>query len=132
MGTAGISRNRYIAVVDDDLSVCRALARLLRESGFQPITYLSAEQLLEDTKRPEFDCLMLDVQLGELSGLQLQQRLTDSGRLIPVIYITANDDPKTREQAERSGCIGYFRKTAPGSELLQAIQDALAKRDATP
>ena len=54
----------YVAVVDDDESVCRALSRLLRAEGIQPVSYLSAEAFLADTKRPQFDCLVLDIQLG--------------------------------------------------------------------
>lgn len=54
----------YVAVVDDDASVCRSMGRLFHGAGFEPITYASAEVFLEDTKRPRFDCLVLDIQLG--------------------------------------------------------------------
>lgn len=121
----------YVAVVDDDVSVCRALARLLRASGINTITYASAEELLEDTKRPAFDCLVLDVQLAELSGIELQQRLADSGQSLPTIFITAEDDPGARERAESLGCVAYLRKTSSGSELLQTIRSVVAKREPT-
>ena len=114
----------YVAVVDDDESACRALSRLLRAEGIQPVTYTSAEAFLADAKRPRFDCLVLDVQLGGISGIELQQRLKAAGSLTPVVYITAHDQPEIREQAEAVGCVGYFRKTAPGRDVLQAIRSA--------
>ena len=114
----------YVAVVDDDESVCRALSRLLRAEGIQPVSYLSAEEFLADSKRPQFDCLVLDIQLGGISGVELHRQLRASGSSTPVIYITAHDEPETREQAQSAGCAAYFRKTAPGREVLQAIRRA--------
>lgn len=122
--------NTYVAVVDDDDSVCRAMARLLRASGIHAITYASAEEFLHDQKRPAFDCLVVDVQLAELSGIDLQQRLATGGGCPPTIFITANDDPGMRERAESLGCVAYLRKTASGHELLQMIHSVLSKRGA--
>ncbi len=73
----------YVAVVDDDENFCRSLGRLLRAAGMQPITYASAEAFLADTKHPLFDCLVLDVHLGEMSGIELGQRLVAEGRACP-------------------------------------------------
>jgi len=114
-------QNCYVAVVDDDESVCRSLSRLLRAAHFQPITYLSAEALLADAKHPKFDCLLLDIQLGGISGLELSQRLSAVKDTTPVVFITAHDDPAVRAEAEASGCAGYFRKTDPGELVLEAI-----------
>ncbi len=119
--------NSYVAVVDDDASGCRALARLLRASGIHAITYASAEEFLHDEKRPAFDCLVLDIQLAELSGIDLQQHLANVGDSLPTIFITANDDPGMRERAESLGCVAYLRKTASGHELLQMIRSVLSK-----
>ncbi|MGO9564600.1 MAG: response regulator transcription factor [Candidatus Korobacteraceae bacterium] len=112
----------YVAVVDDDESLCRSLSRLLRAGGIQPINYASAEAFLADTKRPQFDCLLLDIQLGGMSGIELAQRLVAEGGHTPVIFITAHDDPKTRAEAEAAGCAAYFRKTDSGSEVLDAVR----------
>lgn len=122
--------NTYVAVVDDDASGCRALARLLRASGIQAITYASAEEFLRDHKHPTFDCMVVDVQLAELSGIDLQERLASGGSSLPMIFITANDDPGLRERAEKLGCIAYLRKTASGQELLQTIRSVLSKEEA--
>lgn len=116
----------YVAVVDDDESVCRSFGRLLRAAGLQPITYDSAESFLADTKHPQFSCLVLDIQLGAMSGIELAQRLAAEGGRTPVIFITAHDDPEARAGAEAAGCTAYFRKTDPGSEVLAAIWRAAA------
>jgi FixJ family two-component response regulator len=116
-----------VAVVDDDSSLCRALGRLLRAAGFVPVMYDSAEAFLEDAGQPHADCLVLDVHLGGMSGLDLQQMLVMAGTSPPIIFITAHDDPETRELAQRAGCAAYFRKPFPGSSLLEAIAKAVAK-----
>ena len=119
----------YVAVVDDDESVCRSFGRLLRTAGFQPVTYASAEAFLEDTKRPRFDCLVLDIQLGGISGLELSHRLAAVKNSTPVIFITAHDDPGVRAEAQKSGCAGYFRKTDTGALVLDAIRTAVHSSD---
>jgi FixJ family two-component response regulator len=112
----------YVAVVDDDESICRSFGRLLRAAGIQPITYASAEAFLADTKRPRFDCLVLDIQLGGMSGIELSRRLTAEGGHTPVIFVTAHDNPSGRAEAEAAGCVAYFRKTDSGAEVLEAIR----------
>ncbi len=112
----------YVAVVDDDESVCRSFGRLLRAAGIQPVTYDSAETFLADTKHPQFGCLVLDIQLGATSGIELAQRLSAEGRSIPVIFITAHEDPESRSAAEAVGCAAYFLKTDSGTEVLEAIR----------
>jgi len=123
----GSTSNIYIAVIDDDESLCRSMSRLLRAAHFQPVTYLSAEAFLMDTKRPKFDCLLVDIQLNGMSGLELSHRLRAVNYDTPVIFITAHDDPKVSTQAAQSGCAGYFRKTDPGDEILAAIRNTINK-----
>jgi|SRR5579859_706998 len=115
----------YVAIVEDDESVCRAFSRLLRTVGFQSVTYGSAEALLDDSKRPRFDCLLLDIQLEGMSGVELSKRLAAVKDTTPVIFITAHDDPEMRAEAMASGCAGYFRKTDPGEQVLDAIRRAV-------
>lgn len=116
----------YVAVIDDDETLCRSYARLLRAAGMQPITYVSAEAFLADAKRPRFDCLVLDIQLTGMSGLDLQRQLAAAGGAVPIVFITAHDDPQARAQAFASGCAGYFRKTDSGSEVLETIRRVAA------
>ena len=112
----------YVAVVDDDESVCRSVGRLLRAAGLQPITYASAESFLADKKRPQFGCLVLDIQLGAMSGIELALKLVAEGGHIPTIFITAHDDPEARAGAEAAGCAAYFLKTDSGTEVIDAIR----------
>jgi FixJ family two-component response regulator len=116
----------YVAVVDDDESLCRSLGRLLRAANIQPVTYASAEAFLADTKQPRFDCVVLDIHLGGMSGIELGQRLVAERGHAPFIYITAHDDPDTRARAEAAGCVAYFRKTDSGADVLDAIRRAVA------
>ncbi len=111
-----------VAVVDDDASLCKALARLLSAAGISPVTYHSAEEFLADQDRSDLDCLILDIQLGGMSGLELQKALSALGREIPIVFITAHDEADLAEQAERFGCVAYLRKTDPGQEVLQAVR----------
>lgn len=121
-------RDSCVAVVDDDESICRSFGRLLRMSGFRPFAYASAEAFLEDKERPHFDCLVLDVQLGGMSGLDLRARLNEVQDDTPVIFITAQDNPEFRAEAEACGCSGYFRKTDPGALVFESIERVIAQR----
>lgn len=115
-----------VAVIDDDESLCCSLARLLRAAGMQPVAYTSAESYLGDTTHPPFQCLVLDIQLQGISGIDLQKYLLSKGSLVPVIFISAQDDPKAREEAFAMGCAAFFRKTEPGYIVLDAIRRAAA------
>ena len=118
-------RNIYIAVVDDDESLCRSLARLLRASGYQPIGYPSAEAFLSDTSHPRFDCLLLDIHLGGISGIELHRRLAAVGLTTPVVFLTAHDDPTTRAEAGKTGSVAFIGKTESADVLLAAIDKAV-------
>jgi FixJ family two-component response regulator len=114
-----------VAIVDDDASLCQGMSRLLRAAGMDPTTYPSAELFLEDHHRPAFACLLLDIQLGGMSGFELQARMAANGESLPVIFITAHDEPATREQAARSHCVAYLRKSDPGSAVINAIHKTI-------
>ena len=112
----------YVAVVDDDEELCGSFGRLLRAAGFQPIMYASAEALLADTKHPQFDCLVLDIELGGMSGIELAERLLATGCSTPFIFITAHEHLTARARAEVPGAAAYFRKSDPGADVLDAIR----------
>jgi len=114
-----------IAVVDDHDSLSRSLNRLLRAAGMHPVSYPSAEALLSDDNRPQFDCMVIDIQLSGMSGIELNERLAASGSRSPVIFTTAYDEPEIREQAIRTGCIAYLRKTESSETILAAIARAI-------
>jgi len=119
----------HVAVVEDDESARRALSRLLRADGMQPVGYASAEAFLADNNQPVFDCLVLDIELGGMSGIQLQRQLKAAGSSTPVVYLTGHGEPSTREQALALGCAAYLSKTSPGKVVVQAIRDAVHPKD---
>jgi FixJ family two-component response regulator len=114
-----------VAVVDDDESFACALGRLFRASGLGVCTYPSGEAYLAATTLPRPDCLVLDVQLGGMSGLDLQRRLRERGAGEPIIFVTAHDAPGVRQEAEHAGCTAYFLKPVPGKSILAAIAKAV-------
>jgi len=120
-----LSAKPYVAVVEDDESLRRSLARLLAASGYHPIGYDSAEALLADSNRPIFQCLIVDIQLGGISGLELKERLAASGSSTPVIFLTAREDAEVRPGAPQAECTCVLRKSEPGVVLLTAIDEAI-------
>jgi FixJ family two-component response regulator len=112
-----------IVVVEDDAGMKRAIERLLRAAGFQPVSFASAEDLLQTEAANSAACLVLDIHLPGLSGLELGRLLVASGRAKPLVFITGQDEPSLRDEAQRLGC-GYFRKPFEGKALLEAIRRA--------
>jgi FixJ family two-component response regulator len=117
---------KSVAIVEDDASANRALGRLLRSAGFDPSGFESAETFLAAPARLSFACLLVDIQLTGMSGLELQRTLQAEGSQQPVIFITAHDDPAYRAEAVRRGCAGFFRKTDPGALIVDALRRATA------
>ena len=118
----------YIALVDDDAGACIGLARLLRAVGMHVVTFESAEDFLRAGPPWQFDCLVLDVRLPGMSGLDLQRQLRQWNVAIPVVLVSADDDPRTRETAHRQGAAGFFYKTDPGEDLIEAIERVTSTR----
>jgi FixJ family two-component response regulator len=115
----------HVAVIDDDASVRRSCRRWLRAAGFSPVEYPSAEAFLDDSKQPAFRCLVLDIHLPGISGIELRRRLVAANVRTPVIYLTANDDPGVQAEALATDCHGFFLKTTAGSLVLEAIRRAV-------
>jgi len=120
-----------IAIIDDDTSHCRAVSRLLRASGMQTIIFSSAEAYLARDAGTPADCLVLDIQLGGMSGFDLQNRLASDPTAPPVVFLSAHSEPETIARITSTGC-SYVRKTDPGPVLLEAIRMAIASRNASP
>jgi FixJ family two-component response regulator len=113
-----------IAVVDDDESVRRATRRLLCAAGFQVETYSCGTEFLDAVKQRRPSCVILDLHMPGPSGLEVQSRLNASGVDIPVIFITADDDPGARQRALQAGAVSYLRKPWLWEALLEAIHAA--------
>ena len=115
-----------VIVVDDDAGFLKGVARLLAHHGIDSLTFTSAEALLESGSVQTATCLLLDIRLGEISGIDLQRRLAASGSKCPVIFMTGNDDEATRNEAVDAGCVAYLRKPFARHALLDAIGKAVA------
>mgnify|MGYP006287760271 CR=1 FL=1 len=119
--------NIRVALIDDDQSVRKSLGRLLRVMNIETVGYPSAEAFIEDPGRKQFACLLLDVQLGGMTGLELQRRLQAEQDPVPVIFITAFEDRAAQAEAERRGCAAFFHKTDPGHRIVDAIRQSVGE-----
>ena len=113
------SASRVVAVVEDDAPARTALGRLLVAGGFEPVLFESAEAYLEASPVPL--CLIIDVRLPGMSGIELQRRLCTAGTAPPIIVTTASHDAAYRERAEQNGCVRYFLKPVDASALLTTL-----------
>jgi len=112
-----------ISIVDDDLSVRRALSRLVRLAGYAVESFASAREFLASAPRGRTACLVLDIHLnGGMSGFDLQERLVADGVTIPTIFITAHGDARTRELVTQSGAAGFLLKPFGDQALLDLIR----------
>ena len=116
-----------IVVVDDDTGMNQAIERLVNAAGYRAVTFSSAEELLEAGAASNAACLILDVHLPGLSGFQLWRLLEEARVAVPVIFITAYDDPASQAQARDLGALAYFTKPFAGQNLLKAINGALER-----
>lgn len=112
---------KTVCIIDDDASVRRALRRLMRSVGLDAGTFATAEEFLQSSAQPALDCLILDVHLPGLSGLELQERLRADGLDIPIVFISAYAEECVREQALRAGAIAFLQKPFDDQALLDAV-----------
>jgi len=110
-----------IAIIDDDASVLNALTRLLRAHSFRAKAYASAREFLAALPEATPDGLILDLQMPEMSGLELLQRLTNNGVAIPTIVITAQPDAASRQRCDTLGAIAFLTKPLQDSALFAAL-----------
>ena len=117
-----------IAVVDDDLDMLNTVASLLSAHGYDTEEYPSAEEFLIAATASKATCLVVDIQLGDISGVELMRQLYATGFRRPVIFMTGSRDEVIREQAMDLGCVSYLRKPFPASQLLKDILRAIGSK----
>jgi FixJ family two-component response regulator len=120
-----MSARHLIAIIDDDRSVRKALQRLLRSADLDADTFGSGQEFLDSVDGDPPDCLVLDLQMPEMNGLELQRQLIQSGRRLPTIVITGHDEPGMEAQCMAAGASGYLRKPLDDKVLLDAIRHAI-------
>lgn len=114
-----------VMIVDDDDSIRKAVRRLMKSFGLAVETFASAEDFLGSDWPEKTSCLILDVHMPDMNGLELQERLVASSFAIPIIFITAFNDDRARAQALNAGAVGYLIKPFADEELLNCIHSAL-------
>jgi FixJ family two-component response regulator len=118
-----------IAIVDDEVSICRALLRLLRVANYRAESFNSPILFLESLAEHVPDCVVLDLQMPSMTGVELQEHLLRLAAPPPVIIITAHDEPKTRERCLALGAVRYLRKPIEGDVLMGSIEEAVRGKD---
>ena len=116
-----------VAIIDDDESYRAAVQRLLKSAGFSVQSFASAEDFLSSGQQRETGCLIADIRMPGMSGLDLQSKLNSDHCPIPTIFITAHGDEKMRLQAMRGGAVKFLAKPFDGEILLEAVQVALER-----
>ena len=119
------SSSKIVAIVDDDQSVQRSLKDLMESAGLSARCFGSAEEFLEWDQRNPTACLIADIQMPGMSGLELQAKLKAKGSYIPIIFITAHGDATMKRQAMKDGAIGFLSKPFNHEVLLEKVRPAL-------
>jgi FixJ family two-component response regulator len=114
-----------VSIVDDDVSVRRSTRRLLLSSGLRAEAFASAEDFLNSGRVAETACLLLDMRMPGMDGLELQRRLAESGRLIPIVFLSARASEEEERRALRAGAAEFLRKPVSKAALLRAIRAVL-------
>jgi FixJ family two-component response regulator len=123
-GSSVVHRQQIVGIIEDDTSMLRSLARLLGARGFVTEVYSSAEAYLREAADSKATCLIIDIQLGGISGIELRHRLARSGSPLSIVFMTATDDVTIRNDAIAAGCLAFLRKPFPARDLLEALERA--------
>jgi FixJ family two-component response regulator len=111
-----------IAIVDDDPWVRKSLERLIKSDGFRTECFASAEDFIKAGDYEETSCIILDLRLPGMSGMELQHYLATEHDCIPIVFVSAHDEPETRYEAMQAGAIGFFSKPFNGEALMEAVR----------
>jgi FixJ family two-component response regulator len=125
--TTNASESTLVIVVDDDASVANSTCRLIRSLGMRAEAFFSGVDLLNSGRVTEASCLILDVRMPNLDGLQLQRRLNEIRSSVPVIFFSAHAGNEEEDQALRSGAVAFLRKPVHRDDLLRVIRMAVEK-----
>src|SRR5262245_20928272 len=120
-----VRRRIIVAIVEDDPSMLRATRDLLDAQGFATAGFTSAEEFLASGRAGAVDCLLLDIDLGGMTGIELRRRLKVSNPALPIIFMTALDDEAVERQAIKVGCVAFLRKPFPKTALTDAIRKSV-------
>jgi FixJ family two-component response regulator len=116
-----VKSQHNVFVVDDDASARNGLARLMRAAGYHVYTYTSAKEFMATIHPKISGCVVLDIRMPRMSGIELAEKFIKYSQHLSIIFVTANDDPQIRKQANKMNAVGFFRKPVDGTALIDAI-----------
>jgi FixJ family two-component response regulator len=119
-----LPERNLVFVVDDDAMMLKSVARLLRQLGYASVLFPTAEAFANHSDFDGVICVLLDVDLGDVSGIEVRHRLKKANISVPVVYITGNDSPAVREAAQQSGCLAYLTKPFSAKSLMEPLHRA--------
>jgi FixJ family two-component response regulator len=123
-----LTKNPLISIVDDDRSMVESIVSLIQSVGYKAKGFYSADDFLKSKQLIKTSCLILDVCMPEIDGLELQRRLTATTHRIPIIFITAYDSDDLRARAFEAGAAGFLYKPFSEESLLQAVRSTLSEQ----
>jgi len=124
-----LAKLRVISIIDDDASVRQATARLVRSLGYRADVFASAEEYLQSGRIRDSSCLIADLHMPGMSGADLQDRLAAEGYRIPIVFMTAYFEEKTRDRVMKAGAFGFLRKPFDNASLIKHLETALQGSD---
>jgi FixJ family two-component response regulator len=119
--------NDKIVIIDDDVLVRQALGDCMESAGYVTESFGSAEQFLASGSAQDAACLILDVQLPGISGLELQDKLAETDHRVPIVYVSAQGTPSNRDRATKRGAVGFLSKPFRREDLLKILQEAIGR-----
>jgi FixJ family two-component response regulator len=125
LGMVSQQRAKVVAIVDDDELIRESLGGLMKAAGFPAVTFASGEEFLNSGEQENTACLIVDIRMQGMSGLELQSKLSKDDRRIPIIFITAHRDENTRMQALRAGAVKFLTKPVDKGVLIDSVRTAL-------
>jgi len=131
-GTKKLPPVPVISIIDDDEKFRLATRRLVRSLGYDAVTFATAESYLRSDRLSEFACVITDLHMPGMSGLDLQKQLIAGGRRTPIIFMTAFYDEMVRKTVLDAGALGFLKKPFGGEDLIECLGKALSDRDGAP
>ena len=123
-GISSLPNRNVVFVVDDDAANAAECSSLLRQFGYASLLFSSAEAFANHSDFEEALCVLLDINFGDVSGIELRHRLKAAGNSVPVIYMTGNDSSAVRTAALQSGCLAYLTKPFSAKSLIEPLERA--------
>jgi FixJ family two-component response regulator len=122
------TKRKVVAVIDDNLGILGALSRLLSELGYDTELYASAKEFVDAAMMTEAICFIVDIQLGESSGIEIAQHLVNAGFTIPIIFMSADDNESVRRRSMEVGCVAFLVKPFSADILIEALTNLPPRR----